>query len=209
MDRFLFVCWSAIPFYYNPRLLNEPQLITALQRREEPAFAALVADYQPMVYNTVLGLVQHAEDAEDITQEVFVQVYQSIGFFKGECRLSTWVYRICITKSLDWIKHRQRKKRFGIVLGIFGSNNEPASQLSDFYHPGVQLANKERAAVLFKAIQQLPENQRVAFVLQKLEGLGQMEIAEVMKQSEGAVESLLQRAKQNLRKLLRDYYETE
>jgi len=188
-------------------LLNEQQLIIALQQKAEPAFARLVADYQPMVYNTVLGLLQHAQDAEDIAQEVFIQVYQSISSFKGESKLSTWIYRIAITKSLDWIKHRQRKKRFGFITGIFGGSDEPANDIADFHHPGVQLANKERAAMLFKAIQQLPENQRIAFVLQKTEGLGQQEIAAIMNQTEGAVESLLQRAKQNLRKTLQTYYQ--
>ncbi len=187
--------------------MNEQQLIIALQQKEEPAFARLVADYQPMVYNTVLGLVQHSQDAEDIAQEVFIQVYQSVHAFKGESKLSTWIYRICITKSLDWLKHKQRKRRFGFIQSIFGGNEETTQQLPDFHHPGVQLANKEKAAMLFKAIQQLPENQRIAFVLQKLEGLGQSEIAAVMVQSEGAVESLLQRAKQNLRKTLQTYYQ--
>ncbi|MES2773366.1 MAG: RNA polymerase sigma factor [Bacteroidota bacterium] len=189
--------------------MNEQQLILAVQQKEEPAFARLVADYQPMVYNTVLGLVQHDQDAEDIAQEVFIQVYQSISSFKGESKLSTWIYRICITKSLDWIKHRQRKKRFGFIQSIFGSSEETTLQLPDFHHPGVQLANKERAAVLFKAINLLPENQRIAFVLQKMEGLGQMDIAAIMNQSEGAIESLLQRAKQNLRKSLHDYHKTD
>ena len=186
--------------------MNEEQLIIALQHKEEPAFARLVAHYQPMVYNTVLGLVQHTQDAEDVAQEVFMQVYQSIGGFKGESKLSTWIYRICITKSLDWIKHRQRKKRFGFVQSIFGSKELKEVEFPDFNHPGVQLVHKERAAQLFKAINLLPENQRIAFVLQKLEGLGQMDIAAVMKQTEGAVESLLQRAKQNLRKTLATYY---
>ncbi|MEO7312730.1 MAG: RNA polymerase sigma factor [Chitinophagaceae bacterium] len=188
--------------------MNEQQLIIALQQGQEPAFARLVADYQPMVYNTVLGLVQQAEDAEDLAQEVFIKVHQSISSFKGESKLSTWIYRICITKSLDYVKYRQRKKRFGFIHSIFGSKEETVPQLADFHHPGVQLANKERAALLFKAIHLLPENQRVAFVLQKLEGLGQMDIAAIMKQSEGAVESLLQRAKQNLRKSLGEYYQS-
>ena len=187
--------------------MNEQQLITALQLGDETAFALLVEQYQQMVFNTVLGLVQQTQDAEDIAQEVFIQVHQSVRNFKGESKLSTWLYRICITKSLDWKKHQQRNKRFAVITNLFGNNSKYINELPGFDHPGVQLARKENAALLFKALNQIPENQRVAFVLQKLEGLGQAEIAAVMQLSEGAVESLLQRARKNLKKMLEHYYQ--
>lgn len=157
---------------------------------------------QAMVYNTVLGILQQAEEAEDISQEVFIEVYRSIGSFKGDAKLSTWIYRISITKALDRKKYHQRKKRSGGLLGLFRKNDDLPLEIPDMEHPGVVLANKERSVMLFKALNSLPEDQRVAFVLQKMEGLSQRDIGDILQRSEGAVESLLQRAKINLRRYL-------
>jgi len=182
--------------------LDELELIQGLREGQEAAFRTLVETYQDRVYNTVIGIVQNAEDAEDVTQEVFIQVYKSIGSFKGESKLSTWLYRIATTRSLDLLRSRKSKKRFGFIQRLFGEGAEPTVEIPDFNHPGVALDKKEDAAKLFKAITQLPENQKTAFVLHKLEDLSYQEVAAIMKTSVPAVESLMHRAKLNLRKLL-------
>ena len=87
--------------------MNEWTLIEQLKQGDDAAFKTIVETWQNMVYNTAIGIVQNAEDAEDITQEVFVQVYQSISSFKGDSKFSTWLYRIAVTKSLD---HERRKR---------------------------------------------------------------------------------------------------
>jgi len=187
--------------------LNELELIQQLRQGDEGAFKSLVANYQDLVYNTALGIVQNSEDAEDVAQEVFIQVYRSIDQFKGDARLSTWIYRITTTKALDHIRSRKRKKRFAFITSLFGPNDELVHEPVDFQHPGVTLDRKEQAALLFKMIDQLPENQKVAFTLHKTEELSYQEIADVMQLSVSAVESLLFRARQNLRKLLEKYYQ--
>jgi len=187
--------------------LNELELIQQLREGDELAFKTLVTTYQDMVYNTALGVVQNSEDAEDVAQEVFIQVYRSIDQFKGDARLSTWIYRITTTKALDHIRSRRRKKRFAFITSLFGPNDELVHEPVDFQHPGVALDRKEQAALLFKMIEQLPENQKVAFTLHKTEELSYQEIADVMKLSVSAVESLLFRARQNLRKLLEKHYQ--
>jgi RNA polymerase sigma-70 factor, ECF subfamily len=187
--------------------LNELELIQQLRAGDELAFKSLVANYQDLVYNTALGIVQNSEDAQDVAQEVFIQVYRSIDQFKGDARLSTWIYRITTTKALDHIRSRRRKKRFAFITSLFGPNDELVHEPVDFQHPGVALDRKEQAALLFRMIDQLPENQKVAFTLHKTEELSYQEIAEVMKLSVSAVESLLFRARQNLRKLLEKHYQ--
>ncbi len=182
--------------------MNEQELIQGLRNGNEAAFKYLVDTYQDRVYNTALGIVQNAEDAEDVAQEVFIQVYRSISHFKGESKLSTWLYRIATTRALDLLRSRKSKKRFGLLQRLFGEGNEPLYELPDFNHPGVALDRKENAAKLFKALGQLPENQRIAFTLHKMEDLSYQEISEVMQTSVPAVESLMHRAKQNLRKIL-------
>lgn len=159
-----------------------------------------------MVYNTALGIVQSAEDAEDISQEVFVQVYESIHTFKGEAKFSTWLYKITVTKTMDHLRRKKRKKRFAFIQSIFGAHDEIVHEPPDFHHPGVALDKKETAAELFKAIQQLPENQKIAFTLNKLEGLNYQQVSEIMNTTVPSIESLLHRAKNNLKKLLEIYY---
>ena len=185
---------------------SEGELIRRLQQGEQQAFKTVVDLYQDMVYNTILSIVQVEEDAEDVTQEVFVQVYQSIDSFKGDAKFSTWLYRIAIAKALDHEKRKKRKKRFAIVQKLFGEKDGTRYHPVEFNHPGVILDNKEKASELFKALQKIPDNQRIAFTLNKIEGLNNQEIAAVMNTSFYAVESLLARAKSNLKKELKNYY---
>lgn len=184
-------------------------IIAHLKQGSEAAFKELVAQWKGMVYNTALGILQNEADAEDVSQEVFMQVYESIGTFKGESQISTWLYRITVTKCLDFLRKKTRKKRWGKVYSLFGANNELVIDPPEFHHPGVALANKERAELLFKAIARLPDSQKAAFVLNKLEGLSSKEIAGIMDASVSAVEGLLHRAKQNLRDQLEDYYRNQ
>ena len=188
--------------------MTEQELIAGLLKGDELAFKTVVDTYKNMVYNTVLGFLQNTDDAEDVTQDVFIKIYENIGSFKQQAKLSTWIYRISITQAMDFIRHRNRKKRGGFILSLFGSKQEILYDPPDFAHPGVLTENKEQSAILFKAINQLPENQKTAFILQKLQDKGQREIAEIMQMNEGAVESLLSRAKANLKKLLFNYYQS-
>lgn len=170
-----------------------------------PSFAEMVEQYGSRVYNTALGIVENAEDAEDITQEVFLKVFENSDSFRHEASLFTWIYRITASTALDFDKHRRRQKRGGLLTRIFGRNE--AEQIPHFDHPGVALDKKEDARVLFYAMKKLPEKQRLAFLLHKTEGLTNSEIAAIFRISLQAAESLQVRAKENLRKYLRTYYE--
>ena len=101
------------------------------------------------MYNTALAIVQNPEDAEDVTQELFVQLYESIHSFKGESKLTTWLYRITVSKAMDHLRKKKRKKRFAFVQSLFGANEELVHDPPDFTHPGVSLDNKEKAKELF------------------------------------------------------------
>lgn len=184
--------------------MTEQELLIGLRNGEEPAFRELVQQFQDKVFNTALGLLQHHTEAEDIAQEVFIQVFRSIRQFKGNSLLSTWIYRITVTKSLDLLRSKKRRKRFGFLNNLFNAANTPVYEPGDFNHPGVLQENKDDAAMLFKMINQLPESQRTAFILNKVEELSYREIAVILHSTESAVDSLLQRAKQNLRKKIND-----
>ncbi len=159
--------------------------------------------YKNLVFNLALQYTQNYEDAQEITQDVFVSIHLSMGKFKYEAKLSTWIYRITINKSLDFIKSKKRNKRFGLFTSLFFDNtNEPKHEISDFNHPGVQLEQKEALLLIFFVLNTLPENQKTALILFKIEKQSLQEIAEIMKLQPKAVESLIFRAKENLAKKL-------
>jgi RNA polymerase sigma factor (sigma-70 family) len=185
-------------------ILEETILIEKIVAGDKEAFKELYDNFSSKVYNTILGILQNTEDSEDVTQEVFVQIFRSIKSFKQESSLSTWIYRISINKAFEFIRSKKRKKRFAIVKSIFSSDEveEPV----DFMHPGIMTENKERSIILFKAIDRLSEKQKTAFMLSKIENLSHKEICDIMKLSLSSVESLIFRAKENLKKELYDFY---
>ncbi len=152
------------------------------------------------MYNLALQYVQNIEDAEEITQDVFLSIYQSIEGFREESKLSTWIYKITINKSIDLINKRKRKKRFAFLTSLFNSeDNDLINEPAHFNHPGVQLENKEALQKLFELINQLPQKQHY---ITKIEQKSLIETAKIMELSPKAVESLLHRAKVNLQKKL-------
>lgn len=156
------------------------------------------------MYNLALSYVQNNEEAEEITQDVFVAIHFALEKFEHKSEMSTWIYRITINKSLDFIRYKSRKKRVDRIVSLFYPNsNELKYESTDFNHPGVALEQKEATQLLFAHINQLPENQRTALILYKIEQQSLAEIAAIMNLSPKAVESLIQRAKTKLAKFFK------
>lgn len=165
----------------------------------------LFEEYKDLVYNTAVNIVQQTEDAEDVAQEVFIELHRSISKFDHRSALSTWIYRITINKSIDLLRKRKRLRGGGILsIGNY-KDGEIDLEIGHFDHPGILAENKEKARLLFAAIEKLPINQRTAFILFHIEELRQKEIAEIMNTSPKAIESLIQRAKAALKKMLEIY----
>ena len=176
-------------------------------KNNSAAFKQLYEQYKVLVYNVALNYLQNIEDAEEITQDVFLQVYHSLHNFNEKATLKTWIYRITINKCLDFIKQKNSKKRI-FIFGKKVSSEYEITNLSNFEHPGILLENKESAEILFKTLNELTENQKTAFILSKIDGLSNPEIAEIMQLSISSVESLIFRAKTNLKALLSKNFET-
>lgn len=172
-------------------------------------FQSIVENLQEKVRNTCFRYVNNIEDADDIAQEVFIQVYESLSHFREESQISTWVYRIAVNKSLDFLRSKKRKKRFGMVTSIFKSSGEDEEiiEIPSYGTPEKELEDKERKEILNMAIEKLPDNQKTALILSKYESFSNKEITEIMDMSLSAVESLIHRAKKNLNKQLKDYFE--
>ncbi|MTI40070.1 RNA polymerase sigma factor [Fulvivirga lutimaris] len=193
----------------NTSFFDTQEAILQLKAGDEATFKDLVLKFQNKVFNVCVGMLKNSEEAEDLAQEVFVEIFRNIDQFNAEAKLSTWIYRIAVNKSLEHIRYNKRQKRFAWLTSLFGADEDLARNYSDFYHPGVALENKERAKVLHDAIDKLAENQKAAFVMHKMEGLSYQEIAEIMQLSLSSVESLMHRAKKRLRELLNDFYKND
>ena len=192
-------------------MINQEEFIENLRSGNQAAFSLLIDDYQQKVFHTCISFVPNKEDAEDIAQEVFLEVYKSIGKFKGNSKLSTWIYKICTNKCLEFIRKKNAKKRFVFIQRILG-NEIPLDKtnfFTEFNHPGILLEHKERSETIYLAINTLPESQKIVFTLAKLDGKTYQEIVEITGKSMSSVESIMFRAKKNLQKKLANFYKNK
>ena len=191
--------------------MTENEFIEGLQNHNANAYGKLLDEFQQKVFATCMSFVPNKEDAEDIAQEVFVEVFSSINRFKGNSKLSTWIYRITTNKCLEFIRKRNTKKRFAFMQSIIGNAipMDKTSYFTEMNHPGVILENKEKSETLFFAINQLPEAQKVVFTLHNVDGKSYQEISDITEKSLSSVESLMFRSKKNLHKLLENFYKND
>ncbi|MDX9811578.1 MAG: RNA polymerase sigma factor [Bacteroidales bacterium] len=184
--------------------MNDNELIELILQGDREKFGTLVDRYSQMVFRTCMGFVHNREDAEDLTQEVFLRAFQSLAGFKGKSSFPTWIYRIAVNASLNFKRKHSGISLFERLESLFSgeksAEKNPVFSLTD--DPEKILIEREHSLWLQRALDSLPANQRTAIILSKYEDLSQKEISEIMNLSIGAVEALLQRAKKNLRERL-------
>ena len=170
------------------------------------SFRAFIYMHQDRVYNAVLNRVQNVKDAEEITQDVFIDVFRHPGAFRGEAAVNTWLYRIAMNKCVDHLRRQKRRSRWNTGAWFTSAEMDHHLGAADFFHPGIAAENREKAAFLFRAMKQLPQKQHTAWVLHEMDNRSYKEISEIMHLSVSSVESLLFRARQNLKKILSGMY---
>jgi len=190
--------------------LDEKEFIKKLVAGNQVAFDQLIDAYQQKVFGTCISFIPNKEDAEDVAQEVFLEVFKSISKFKSNAKLSTWIYKITTNKCLEFIRKKKTKKRFAFMQTLSGDDLPIAMTpyFVEINHPGILLENKEKTALIFKAIDTLPAQQKVIFTLAKIDGKRYQEIVEITGKSLSSVESVLFRAKKNLQKKLANFYKS-
>lgn len=167
------------------------------------SFREIYDTHISMVYNLCLSYVQQVLDAEELSQNVFVKIHKKLPEFQEKSSIKTWIYRITINECLDFLKAQKRQKRIAFISSIFNDKGQERSALlPEMNHPGIQLENKEAVENIFRHINRLSDKQKTALILKVVEDFSQKEIAETMQLSEKAVESLLVRARQKLKKKL-------
>ena len=182
----------------------DEKLISKIAEKDRDAFVEFVRRYQSRIINLCFKLTVNRESAEEAAQEVFLQVYREARQFRGLSKVSTWVYRIAVNRSLNICRKVKRQgwlknSRSLLKNGIPESDEFPAPPQ---YSPDKILERKQEREFLKKALNSLPENQKIAFLLCHVEGLSYQEIAEILNTSVASIRSRIHRAKDRLRKKL-------
>lgn len=184
---------SKTHFYFC--VMKEEQLVTRILEGDEVAFEILFKEYHLKILNLCYAMLHNRDEAEDLTQEVFLEVYRSIDKFRGKSQLSTWIYRIAVNKSINQTK-KNKLRRF------FSLESDSVIGTKSFEQTDWSLEDKQYNNYLHQALDKLPTKQKKAFVLFAYDQLPQKEIAEIMNCSLQSVEILVYRARKSIQKYI-------
>jgi RNA polymerase sigma-70 factor, ECF subfamily len=182
---------------------EEDALVLALGQGAEDAYEILIQRYQQPVYSLVCRLMNDPGDAPDIVQEVFLKVFRSIGAFRGNSSLKTWIYRIAVNEAYNHRRWFCRHQRQEVALGSDEGAPHHADNMTDpGRSPFEQAADRETRALVEQALEKLNPKFRAAVVLRDIEDLSYEDIATVLNVSLGTVKSRIMRGREALRKIL-------
>jgi RNA polymerase sigma-70 factor (ECF subfamily) len=189
------------------RSTAEDQFLERLRRGDAAAFERVVAEHSGDVYALLYRLTTDPEEARDLTQETFLRAFQSIGRFRGDANLKTWIYRIAVNQARNrWRWWRRRKRDVTVSLDATGERDEqPLSAIlrdDDAIDPEQETLARERESHLREALLELKRPFREAVILRDVEGFSYEEIAETLELSIGTVKSRLSRGRFQLRRKL-------
>lgn len=186
---------------------NDKELVEAMKAGDSGAFMELVERYSSKVHNLALRLTRNEEDTEEILQDVFVTVYRKINSFEGKSAFSSWLYRITVNTS--FMKLRRRKRAAAVAFEEFSSHLEDTHSGNGGY--GTSQANiasrDELRLTLQHAVNRLPVEYRLIFILRDVDGLSNQAVSEIMNLSVPAIKSRLHRSRLMLRKRLQRFYD--
>jgi RNA polymerase sigma-70 factor, ECF subfamily len=178
----------------------DQELVARVRNGDADAFATLVLKYQSRVLTLATRILDNRSEAEDIAQDIFVKVFQSLQDFRGASRFSTWLYRITVNHCLNHIRRRTRQQHPLVV-----TEPEYWLQESPQTNPHKTLEQKERWTLVQAKLQLLSPEHRTIILLRDFEGLSYEEIADVLQLESGTVKSRLHRARMELKALLEPY----
>jgi RNA polymerase sigma-70 factor (ECF subfamily) len=184
--------------------MSDKDLIAQILSGDVSPFRHIVDKYKLQVQRTCYGFTQSQSDAEDIAQEVFIEVYESLGSFRHESQFSTWIYRIAVNKSLNHIRKQKRRSIMQSLEDMLMGKNKNGSgdYADDARLPDDFTDPDENINRLKIALNDLPSNQRTALTLYTYQQLSYKQISDIMNVSLSSVESLIFRSKKNLRKIM-------
>ncbi len=179
--------------------VNDSQLVERVQRGDKRAFDLLVLKYQHKIVSLVGRYVRDADEVQDVTQEAFIKAYRALPRFRGDSAFYTWLYRIAINTAKNHLVSRSRRPP-DTDIDVDGEFQGDSAVLRDVAGPESALATDQLEKVIFDAIDNLPEELKVAVTLREFEGLSYEEIADVMECPVGTVRSRIFRAREAIEK---------
>lgn len=186
--------------------MDEKILLDKIAHKDERAFQFFVDKYHHLVLNICNNILNNYDDAMDVSQEVFIKTYESIDSFRGDSKITTWLYRISVNKSLNYLRSKKKQKWFTSLDLIFGNDNK-SIEIEDLDRkPDENIELEENKKALYYALKKLPDKQNIAIILNNFEDLSYKEIAEIMKISVTEVGVLINRGKKKLQKIIIEYY---
>ncbi len=184
----------------------ETLLIDELREGDMAALAILVEKYKRLVYRVAIQITKNHEDANDVMQDTFLKVYESIHSFRKDAAFETWLYRIVVNHATNLVKRRERRRESPLSGTSEMEIHPDLRRTADLANnPHLNLEKKERQRWVTQAINSLPLKQRTVVILHEFEGLTHPEIASILNCSEGTVRSRLHYARHKLKDLLRPY----
>ncbi len=184
---------------------EEARLVREIRDGDGDAFETLVREHQTRVYNLALRMTGSPEDALDISQETFLKAWRTLGKFRGDCSLGSWLYRIASGLSIDLLRKNKRRQTEKIVsLDDPGEDGRPLELPDLREEPQVILEREENRQIVWECLEKLPEEQKQILILREVSGLSYEEIGAAMDLEPGTVKSRLFRAREKLAKLLLD-----
>lgn len=178
-------------------MTEEQKTIEKVLQGDAEAFEELVIANESVVYNLAMKMTGNVEDAQDITQEVFIKAYRQLPNFRGESKFSVWLYKMTYNLAIDYIRKRTRSAKT-IPLTYPDEDNTPLEIPSPDELPEESILREELRRNIDDCIGTLSEDHRAVFTMREVAGLSYAEIAESLVISEGTVKSRLARARQNL-----------
>ena len=186
--------------------MDEKILLDKIANKDERAFQIFVEKYHQLVLNICNNILNNYDDALDVSQEVFIKLYESIDSFRGDSKITTWLYRISVNKSLNYLRSKKKYKWFTSLDLIFGNETKTIDPEDSELKPDENIELEENKKALYQALRKLPEKQNIAITLNNFEDLSYKEISEIMNISVTEVGVLINRGKKKLQKLIIDYY---
>jgi len=184
---------------------DDRSLVQAFQNGDERAFEEIVRRYQRQVANVIYTTLGNPQDVPDLAQEVFLKTYRSLGRITVEHSLFSWIYRIAVNVAIDELRRRKIRRMTSFDFSGDAEGKEP--KFRDPVTPDDQLASSERREQVWKALRKLSETSRTVLLLREYEELSYREIGDILHISEQAVKSRIFRAREELKELLKDYFE--
>ena len=182
-------------------LEDNKKLIDGIKTKDDASFRLFIDQYKDYVVRIAYSFVGNEDDAQDIAQDVFIKVFQTVDGFKGDSKLSTWLYRIVVNNSLNFLRAKRKMSLFERLDNYINDRYYKEEQNSDMSFSDNDISDLElKIETLYNCLDQLSQNQRSAFVMHNIDKLSYKEIADTMELSLSAVESLIHRAKKNLQK---------